>query len=74
MTSSSEVDLKPICGCCDDKNKVELKKSVSEKECSMRFARKRLATTMARSETMTCKEDEAIDIKVDDYPPSQPKL
>jgi hypothetical protein len=62
-----------------NKNKVEmLKKSASEKECSMTFEweeeqdeemveRRRPATAMARSETTTCKEDEGVDSKADDF-------
>ncbi|WJX90997.1 hypothetical protein P8452_72835 [Trifolium repens] len=63
-----------------NKNKVEmLKKSASEKECSLTFEweeeeedeemveRRRPATAMARSETTTCKEDEGVDSKADDF-------
>ncbi|GAU34780.1 hypothetical protein TSUD_205840 [Trifolium subterraneum] len=69
------VELKPD----SEKNKVEetLKKSASEKECSMTFdweeedeesvERRRPATAMARSETTMCKEDEAVDAKADDF-------
>ncbi|CAK8564039.1 unnamed protein product [Lathyrus sativus] len=77
--SSSELDPKLICDLSDEeKRKVELKRSVSEKECSMTLdweeeedeealERRRPATAMARSETTTCEEDEGVDAKADDF-------
>ncbi|XP_058765672.1 pathogen-associated molecular patterns-induced protein A70-like [Vicia villosa] len=77
--SSAELDPKPVCDSADEeKRKVELKRSVSEKECSMTLdweeeedeealERRRPATAMARSETTTCKEDEGVDAKADDF-------
>ncbi|MCI57767.1 hypothetical protein A2U01_0079018, partial [Trifolium medium] len=72
------VKLKPVCD-EEEKSKVKiLKKSASEKECSMTFdweekedeetvERRRPATAIAKSETTTCKEDEAVDSKADDF-------
>ncbi|KAI5415184.1 pathogen-associated molecular patterns-induced protein A70 [Lathyrus oleraceus] len=76
--SSAGLNLKPISDSGDDKNKVELKRSVSEKECSMTLdweeeedeetlEGRRPSTAMARSETTTCKEDEGVDAKADDF-------
>jgi len=65
------------CDSHDEENsKVVMKKSASEKECSMTFdwedeetvERRRPATAMARSESTTSKEeDEADDAKADDF-------
>lgn len=55
------------------KSKVEMKKSASEKtfergeEDEEAVERRRPATAAARSETTTCKEDEAVDAKADDF-------
>ncbi|XP_050917886.1 pathogen-associated molecular patterns-induced protein A70 [Lathyrus oleraceus] len=77
--SSAEQDPKPVSDSGDEeKSSVELKRSVSEKECSMTLdweeeedeealERRRPATAMARSETTTCKEDEGVDAKADDF-------
>ncbi|XP_050921076.1 pathogen-associated molecular patterns-induced protein A70-like [Lathyrus oleraceus] len=77
--SSAELDPKLVCDSGDEeKRKTELKRSVSEKECSMTLdweeeedeealERRRPSTAMARSETTTCKEDEGVDAKADDF-------
>ncbi|KAL5057271.1 hypothetical protein RYX36_028875 [Vicia faba] len=76
--SSAELDPKLVYDSGEEKKrKVELKRSVSEKECSMTLdweeeeeealERRRPATTMARSETTTCTEDEGVDAKADDF-------
>lgn len=61
----------------EEKSKVEMKKSASKRECSMTseweeedeetVERRRPATAAGRSETTTCKEDEAVDAKADDF-------
>ncbi|CAK8564040.1 unnamed protein product [Lathyrus sativus] len=77
-TENSSVELDPKLVCDEEKSSVELKRSVSEKECSMTLdweeeedeealERRRPATATARSETTTCKEDEGVDAKADDF-------
>ncbi|XP_058729368.1 pathogen-associated molecular patterns-induced protein A70-like [Vicia villosa] len=77
--SVTKLDPKLVCDLGDEeKREVELKRSVSEKECSMTLdweeeedeealERRRPSTTMARSETTTCGEDEGVDAKADDF-------
>ncbi|XP_058729358.1 pathogen-associated molecular patterns-induced protein A70-like [Vicia villosa] len=77
--SVTKLDPKLVCDSGDEeKREVELKRSVSEKECSMTLdweeeedeealERRRPATAMARSETTTCGEEEGVDAKADDF-------
>ncbi|KAL5097668.1 hypothetical protein RYX36_001995 [Vicia faba] len=73
---SAELDPKLVCDSGEEKKrKVELKRSVSEKECPMTLdweeeeeeALERRRPATARSETTTCTEDEGVDAKADDF-------
>ncbi|KAL5065870.1 hypothetical protein RYX36_027607 [Vicia faba] len=77
-TENTSAELDPKLVCDEEKSMVELKRSVSEKECSVTLdweeeeneealERRRPSTAMARSETTTCKEDEGVDAKAGDF-------
>ncbi|CAI8611055.1 unnamed protein product [Vicia faba] len=77
-TENTSAELDPKLVCDEEKSMVELKRSVSEKECSVTLdweeeeneealERRRPSTAMAKSETSTCKEDEGVDAKAGDF-------